>query len=164
MTAPPGPARNAIQVTTKMKTRSRIANHAQKERTTKSKVPRVIRSVGNVHKGDTRPPRASQTLLIATRVPPGRVTRTTARRAALRASTVVPTPKQRKQVRPHVPHVVWVETPRQEVRNVPIAQTAEQRVVKVNLSIVLIAKPDFMLPLVMILAVYARLVSIRIKA
>ena len=95
-------ARNVRLVSIKMTRHKRIAKHARKERTTKIKVPRVIRSVGNVHKGDTRQQQESQTLLIATRVPLERRTRTMVPQVARRVSTVVSTPKQRRQVRLNV--------------------------------------------------------------
>ena len=117
-----------------------------------------------VRKEHTRQRQVSPALMIATSVPPERRITTMVPIAARRVSVVISTPKQRRQVRPHVLHVVWVEILLQEVQSVRIARTAEQRVMKVNRFIVPIAKLDFMLPLVMILAMYARLVSIKIKA
>ena len=97
---------------------------AAKGRTTRSKVPRVIRSVRNVHKGDTRQPRVSQTLLIVTRAPLERRTRTMAPRVAQRVSTVISTPKQRRQVRLNVQSVVSVKNQTRAVPSVPSVMLA----------------------------------------
>ena len=145
------------------------ANLKKRQTRTKRFVPLVHRAITRTRQTWTRASNAH--LGMPNRRPgkrrafPASKENTTMSKVRRRASNAKPTPiPWTKTEPPNAFHVRPVETPRKEVQNALIAQTAEQRVVKVNLSIVLIAKPDFMLPLVMILAMYARLVSIKIKA
>ena len=82
------------------------------------------------------------------------------RLASFATSTPIPWTKTEP---PNAFHVRPVETPRKEVQNALIAQTAEQRVVKVNRFIVPIAKPGTTPPLVTIHARNARQASFKIK-